>query len=190
MTDLKSHPVPASFLPYQVVPVQSVPLLPATVPPLPEQLPSLPSPQRRPAFSIQSQYELKTHLVPAAYPRVTPYIPDVQPPEWSDDKEKWKASVEKVTEEVMGWKRQQYEGKLPGGVEGHGSTRLLWNCVNRYVRKGSKPKGHGNNTGKPLTLFFAHANGLHKEVRSFLLFSCSVRISNVWNAAFRPGNLP
>lgn len=178
-SETKTYPVLTSFLPCQTVPVQSVPLLPTTLPPLPEQLPPLPSPQRRPLPSIESQYELKTHLVPAAYPRVTPYIPDVQPPEWSDDKETWKANVERATEEVMGWKRKQHEGKLPGGAEGHGSTRVLWNCVNRYVRKGLKPDNHGNNIGKPLTLFFAHANGSHKEVSHFVAMFTISKIPDI-----------
>lgn len=40
-----------------------------------------------------------------------------------------------------------------------GYPRLLWNCVNRYVKKDLSER---NRTG--VTLFFAHANGFPKEV--------------------------
>jgi pimeloyl-ACP methyl ester carboxylesterase len=38
-----------------------------------------------------------------------------------------------------------------------GSEKLLWNCVNRYVKRDLREQ-------KGLTLFFAHANGFPKEI--------------------------
>ena len=45
-----------------------------------------------------------------------------------------------------------------GRSDGH--PRLFWNCLNRYVRKGLD---ESSSTG--ITLFFAHATGIPKEVR-------------------------
>ena len=160
---LTTYPPVTSFEPTVSVPVQSLPLLPTTKPPLPEQLPSLPSRPRRPDPVIDALYELTTHLVPAAYPRFTPFVPPAQQPEWSPDRETWKANVDKATEEVMQWKYDQHADKVPGGLQGQGSTKLLWNCVNRYTRR-ALPQNGSNNTGLPLTLFFSHANGFPKEV--------------------------
>lgn len=161
-TPLTTYPAITSFQPTVPVPVQSLPLLPTTKPPLPDQLPPLPSRPRRPHPSIDSLYELTTHLVPAAYPRFTPFVPQAQQPQWSLDRETWKANVDKATEEVMQWKYAQHAGTIQGGLEGQGSTKLLWNSVNRYTRRG--PRDGSSSTGLPLTLFFSHANGFPKEV--------------------------
>ncbi|KAI0346372.1 alpha/beta-hydrolase [Trametopsis cervina] len=160
---LTTYPPITGFAPVITVPVQSLPLLPTTKPPVPQDFPSLPSQPRVPETAISSRYELTTHLVPAAYTRVTPFIPIPEQPAWSNDRETWKANVEKTAQEVMGPKIEQYEGKLPGGAEGKGNTHVLWNCVNRYTRKGLPPQ-RGGSTGKPLTLFFSHANGFPKEI--------------------------
>jgi hypothetical protein len=40
------------------------------------------------------------------------------------------------------------------------NNSVLWNCLNRYVRKGVDSGADR----KGLTLFCAHANGMHKEV--------------------------
>jgi len=40
---------------------------------------------------------------------------------------------------------------------GDGYQKILWNCINRYVKRDGVGK-----TG--VTLFFAHANGFPKEV--------------------------
>jgi hypothetical protein len=41
-------------------------------------------------------------------------------------------------------------------MDPQGVPQVLWNCVNRYVRRETSPRG--------LTLFFVHANGFPKEV--------------------------
>ena len=43
-----------------------------------------------------------------------------------------------------------------------GSTKPLWVCLNRYVKKGLR-EGEG---GKGVTLLFVHANGFPKEVNT------------------------
>ncbi|KAI0697027.1 Alpha/beta hydrolase family-domain-containing protein [Cytidiella melzeri] len=163
MSAFTTYPAVASFEATVPVPVQSLPLLPATKPPIPQQLPQLPSRPRRPDPVVDSLYELTTHLVPAAYPRITPHVPTTEQPEWSSDRKIFNANVDKATQEVMKWKIDQHAGKLSTGLEGQGSTEVLWNCVNRYTRRGRAQNGF-NNTGLPLTLFFSHANGFPKEI--------------------------
>jgi hypothetical protein len=153
------YPPITDFKPTLPVVVQSLPLLPVTQPPLPQHLPPLPSQPRRLDSGIDLQYQLTTHLVPAAYPRLTPHI-SVQPPAWSSNRETWSANVNKATQEVMQWNTDLHGGKLLGD---HGSTKVLWNCLNRYTRR-SRPQNRLNNTGLPLTLLFSHANGFPKEV--------------------------
>lgn len=61
--------------------------------------------------------------------------------------------------------------RLRSVKETDGYPRILWNCVNRYVKNGLNEKQGG--TG--VTLFFAHANGFPKEVRfinSDMLVEC------------------
>lgn len=69
---------------------------------------------------------------------------------------------------------------MRGSTWTDGYPRVLWNCVNRYVRNDLKAC---NSTG--LTLFFAHANGFPKEmwesVLAVLLASPAGRIiDEVW----------
>lgn len=53
-----------------------------------------------------------------------------------------------------------------GGLGGKLSEKLLWNCVNRYVRT----SGQSTAGGVGVTLFLAHANGFHKEASDFSFF--------------------
>jgi hypothetical protein len=46
------------------------------------------------------------------------------------------------------------------GYAGETDERLLWNCVNRYVKKDSEDKVRT----KGITLFLVHATGFPKEV--------------------------
>lgn len=67
-----------------------------------------------------------------------------------------------------------------GAMITDGHPKVLWNCVNRYVRNGINGK---DRTG--LTLFFAHANGFPKEIweptLAVLLSSpASAIIDEVW----------
>ena len=119
-------------------------------------LPSLPSPPRQPVFS--NLYTLSTHIIPGAYPRV---VSDVSLPEPAPDvgitqEERKRISAQK-TVEILHAKQKQSAAEPVAGSE-----KLLWNCVNRYVKRDLREQ-------KGLTLFFAHANGFPKEVR-FLPF--------------------
>lgn len=92
-------------------------------------------------------------MVPAAFPRSTPDIPFPEMPTWTPDKQEWNANVRKTADAMIALRVKQWNGEL----ESKGSRTPLWVCVNRYVRKGVREEGKG------VTLFFAHANGLHKE---------------------------
>jgi hypothetical protein len=85
-------------------------------------------------------------------------------PDAGIDKEERKRLSAQKTAEMLNAKRRQGKTEL-----GEGSKKLLWNCVNRYVKNGLSGQ-------KGLTLFFVHANGFPKEVRlSFLLPFASVK---------------
>ena len=93
--------------------------------------------------------------------------PDVPAPvlAFSADKEKFKASVEDAVKNIIGTREKQWGGELAGEP----SRTQLWCCVNRYVKRVTKASSAGLEKGKPLTLFFAHANGFPKEVSLLLL---------------------
>lgn len=142
---------PPTVLPAPTVSVHPRPFVPLQQHPEPSSYPALPSPLRQPSFA--DLYTLTTHIIPAAYPRITA---DIAPPERISDSITDKAERQKIvaqkTSELLARKQQQ-----PAVNAGKGSEKLLWNCVNRYVKKDlNSPKG--------LTLFFAHANGFPKEV--------------------------
>lgn len=151
---LPSYLKPASTVPLE--PVKPRPLPPLEVPSLPEHLP-LPLSPPEPVDPILSKYyDVSTHLVPAAYPRLTPYIPPPTAPRFSADKDEFKASVESTLNEILGWKLKQWNGELDGLEP---DRALFWNCIKRFVKKDAS-----KTAARPLTLFFAHANGFPKEV--------------------------
>ncbi|KAG9313781.1 Alpha/Beta hydrolase protein [Chiua virens] len=132
--------------------------------------PPLPTPPRSPIFHTTSRhvYRLSTHLVPAAYPRLVPdlpypVIPEYVPGEPSDRSEKLDLLVNQV--------RQTQDAYTNGKLGGKPSEKLLWNCLNRYVRT----SGASKRSGSGVTLFLAHANGLHKEA------SVSIAVVNAEN---------
>ncbi|KAI0316957.1 Alpha/beta hydrolase family-domain-containing protein [Amylostereum chailletii] len=145
---LLSIPKPATARPRPSV--QPRPLLPVVPPADPGPFPALPSPPRPSPFP---NYSLSTHLIPSAHPRLTRHVPLPPPPPPSEDKASRQARVAQTVDHVLALRKRQLDGEDTEP----GSTRVLWNCLDRYVRKGAGARGTG------LTLFFAHANGLHKE---------------------------
>lgn len=147
--------------PYHPPTVNPGPLLPLeTPPPLSRaDLPALPSPPRKPL--LDQWYTLSTHLVPAAYPRTSPYVAIPKLPQWTPNKDEFKAAVRETAGDVLSIKGKQWEGafdRLPR------NAKPLWSCVNRYVRRDLRADGdRGVRTS--ITLLFAHANGFPKEVR-------------------------
>jgi hypothetical protein len=133
--------------------VPRIPLLPLRSPPEPLNYPPLPSPSRDHRFA--SEYTVTTHLIPAAFPRSSPFVPVpvFKLPDYKSRDERG-ARIELYRDELLSHQAQHgpdYSGTQPV---------VLWNALNRYVRKGS---------GDGLTLVLLHANGLHKEVGVHLI---------------------
>ena len=161
MTSRASYARPDQYVP--LADIRPRPLVPF-IPPSPSNLPPLPSPLRK--SLIDESYILTTHLVPAACPRTTPYVPEPQLPPFTKDKQKYRAATTELGEHIIDVKGKEVSGEL-NAEESHAQ---LWNCVNRYVKRDQSPKGTKRD-GKPLTLFFAHANGFPKEVSTFCVSS-------------------
>ncbi|KIM43145.1 hypothetical protein M413DRAFT_26330 [Hebeloma cylindrosporum] len=125
--------------------------LPIYPPPEPLQLPSLPSPPRKPAFD--APYTLTTHLLPASYLRTTRPVPELEPVPANLPKEDRRRLLSDT-------RRQLDELRTSKVTDGY--PRVLWNCVNRYVKNDLLEGRRSEKTG--VTLFFAHANGFPKEI--------------------------
>ena len=135
--------------------------LPVYPPPEPLQLPALPSPSRKPAFD--APYTLTTHMFPASYLRTTRLAPEPKPVP---------ANLPKAERQRLLLASRLHLDVLRTSKVTDGYPRVLWNCVNRYV-KSDLESGKSKKTG--ITLFFAHANGFPKEVCSSC---CSPFLSN------------
>jgi hypothetical protein len=125
---------------------QPSPLLPLQSPPEPLEFPALPCPPRDPQFT--DTYTVTTHLIPAAFPRASPFIPVPALPVHESRAER-SSRVQRYTSELLSLQARNgpdHSGKQP---------TVLWTVLNRYVRAGS---------GGGLTLLVLHSNGLHKEV--------------------------
>ncbi|KAF5348071.1 hypothetical protein D9758_010029 [Tetrapyrgos nigripes] len=124
-------------------------------------LPQLPTPQRKPIWASDERipYTLTTHIVPAAYWREEPDTGLPQAPSRSDDLTKEeRMKLVRITEQKLRQLRQEAneeKAKLNGKIGAGRHQEVLWLCLNRYVRMSPVEGGH--------TLFFAHANGFHKE---------------------------
>ncbi|KAL5514866.1 hypothetical protein ACEPAG_2182 [Sanghuangporus baumii] len=140
---------------------------PATLLLYPPVLPAETRSRLRDTSLVSKEFSLSTHVIPAAYPRVTPFIP-LPSAELVDaihsnsstlSKEERKKLVKKVTEDILSLKAKHVrneEGFLPD----EGEDRLLWNCVTRYYRKSGSSESSGK---RSITLLLLHANGLPKE---------------------------
>ena len=122
-------------------------------------LPELPTPQREGLKLIDRargyEYTLKTHIVPAAWPRSTP---DVGYPAGSGvDGLQKRGESERVREEMLKVKKKYLKGELPEGKD----ERQYWVCMNRYVRNGLEERDRKGR--KRLTLFLTHGIGFGKE---------------------------
>ncbi|KAG2095718.1 uncharacterized protein F5147DRAFT_819020 [Suillus discolor] len=138
----------------------------------PVKVPSLPFKPR--SNKLLGIYDISTHIIPAVNPRVTPNIPvPVPPPRSSKRPER---DIKKLGLELMEQQAQQGED----GYSGVTDERLLWNCVNRYVKKDREDKVRT----KGITLFLVHATGFPKEIWEttlcYLLAACSV-IDEIWS---------
>lgn len=123
-----------------------VPLLPLRSPPEPLRYPPLPCPPRHHYFA--NSYTVTAHLIPAAFPRSSPYVPLPAVPT-HETKEERAARIERFADELLSLQAQHVPDQ--SGTQ----QTVLWSVLNRYVRKSVGASG--------LTLLLLHANGLHKE---------------------------
>ena len=128
-----------------------LPIYPPTRETFDSMLPVLPSPPRKPAFD--ALFTLTTHLFPATYLRTTKVIPLPKLPAAGPGatKEERRRVLSESALQLLDWSNET------AATDGY--PLVLWNCVNRYVKKSLDLS---NKTG--VTLFFAHANGFPKEV--------------------------
>ncbi|KAG0703530.1 hypothetical protein DFH29DRAFT_915901 [Suillus ampliporus] len=121
--------------------------------------------------NLLGMYNISTHIIPAANPRVTPDIPVPEPPPHS--LKRTKGDLKKLGLEFL--EQQALQEK-----DGVTNEKLLWNCVNRYAKKDQE----ANVRTKRITLFLVHAAGLPKETWEttlcYLLTACGV-IDEIWS---------
>ncbi|KAH9053618.1 Alpha/Beta hydrolase protein [Lactarius vividus] len=122
-------------------------LLPLQEPPQPLEYPALPCPPHDRRFT--SAYTVTTHLIPAAFPRVSPFVPLPPVPE-HETRDERSARVERLASEFLALQTQHAPDKSES------QPTVLWSVLNRYVRADTS-------SGTGLTLLLLHANGLHKE---------------------------
>ncbi|KAG1789207.1 Alpha/Beta hydrolase protein [Suillus plorans] len=138
----------------------------------PVKVPPLPFKPR--SDDLLGVYNISTHVIPAANPRVTPNIPVPGPPPRSSKRPE--RDIKKLGLELMEQQAQQGEDGYSGATD----ERLLWNCVNRYVKKDREDKVRA----KGITLFLVHATGFPKEIWEttlcYLLPACGV-IDEIWS---------
>ncbi|KAG2159263.1 Alpha/Beta hydrolase protein [Suillus bovinus] len=164
-----SYPYTPTTLRTTVKPRPWVPFKPheghAKVPPLPSK------PRSDDLLGI---YNISTHIIPAATPRVTPDVPVPEPPPRSS--KRTERYIKKLGLEFMESQVRQVEDGNSGVVD----ERLLWNCVNRYVKKEKEDKVRT----KGITLFLVHATGFPKEIWEttlcYLLATCDI-VDEIWS---------
>ena len=120
---------------------------------MPPVLPSLP---RKPAFD--APFTLTTHLLPATYLRTTRPIPLPKLPAAGTSKEERRRVLAESASQLLDLGNDT--------AVNDGYPLVLWNCVNRFVKK---DLDLSNKTR--VTLFFAHAIGFPKEVSN----ECRIR---------------
>ena len=117
--------------------------------------PPLPTP-RQAQFS--RFFSLSTHIVPAVHLRQGPYIPipDLSP-------------ILSKNEGIINQSLELQKNARDQGIKASKHENRLWNILNRYVNT-SPTTTSGTPTSNRLTLFFAPAGSLPKEVSFFFFF--------------------
>jgi hypothetical protein len=111
--------------------------------------------------SLLEMYKISTHFIPAANTRVTPESPFPRLP--VRPSKRTEKDIKNLGLELIEHQAHQAEdGRYEVTTE-----KLLWNCVNRYVRKVQK---NGVRV-KGITLFLVNALGHPKEVSAVTLCS-------------------
>ena len=88
--------------------------------------PLLPSPPRKPAFD--APFTLTTHIFPATYLRTTRPVPLPKLPAVGTIKEERRRVLAETALQLLDWSNDT-------SAVTDGYPLVLWNCVNRYVKK-------------------------------------------------------
>ncbi|KAG1841425.1 hypothetical protein DFJ58DRAFT_808376, partial [Suillus subalutaceus] len=105
-------------------------------------------------------YDISMHIIPAASPRVTPNIPVSEP--LPPSSERTEGDISNLGFELMEQQVRQGED----GYSGVTDERLLWNCVNRYVKK---DRGVEVRT-KGIILFLCARNGFSEGSENLIVY--------------------
>jgi len=124
--------------------------------------PPLPTP-RQAQFS--RFFSLSTHIVPAVHLRQGPYIPipDLSP-------------ILSKNEGIINQSLELQKNARDQGIKASKHENRLWNILNRYVNTSPTTTTSGTPTSNRLTLFFAPAGSLPKEVSFFFFARARVRV--------------
>ncbi|KAG1736143.1 uncharacterized protein EDB91DRAFT_1348121 [Suillus paluster] len=109
----------------------------------------LPLPSKPRTDKLLGIYNISTHIIPAANPRITPEAPVPEPPPTS------KRTLKDIKKSGVEFTEQQVR---QGGADHFGVTNenLLWNCVNRYAKKDKEA-----NVGTKRTFRRKHGRSLY-----------------------------
>jgi len=131
----------------------------------PPPLPTLP-PRAQPFSKF---FSVSTHIVPAVHLRQGPYIPipDLSP-------------ILLKNEGIINQSQELQKNARDQAFKASKHENRLWNILNRYVNTSISTSTSGTPpTSNGLTLFFAPAGGLPKEVSSFFFFFFFARVGLV-----------
>ena len=136
----------------EFLPIDPAPDLIDSLPPLPTLTPR--------AQPFSKFFSVSTHIVPAVHLRQGPYIPipDLSP-------------ILLKNEGIINQSQELQKNAHDQAFKASKHENRLWNILNRYVNTSISTSTSGTPpTSNGLTLFFAPAGGLPKEVSSFFFF--------------------
>ncbi|KAG8933343.1 hypothetical protein FRC02_012095 [Tulasnella sp. 418] len=176
MSTLNSYAPPTKLL--QVPTIHPRPLDPLE--PLPSSYTLPKTSKEATSCDFTLSYVRTTHIIPAAYPRMTSLLLEkdhaAAPP--NESKEERKRRINVLAEKFL--RKRVAIAKGTGKNELADQSPVLFNSVHRYARKDSEsvdPNG--------VTLILAHANGFNKEVWEptlcTILDVTSVPINEIWS---------
>ncbi|KAF7422907.1 hypothetical protein PC9H_011071 [Pleurotus ostreatus] len=175
---ITSYPAPhASIIARPIFPTR--PLLPVNPPPMAltsANLPDLPSPERD---STNEPFIVTSHIIPAAWPRSTPFVQIPFTGDYCGAKEGKKQAAEEM-QTYLDKVRAETTASRTEEHRFQGREALLWISANRYIKKGAYRTGSG------LTLLFVHGNGFNKEtwdatIRYIFESTSHFDIAEVWS---------
>ncbi|TDL19494.1 alpha/beta-hydrolase [Rickenella mellea] len=135
------------------------------------------------------EWEVTTHVIPAAYPRGTPLVRLSSRHAQATEpltKEARAKQMEQTALDLIEFKHRSVRGEDCGGSMEEEPSRVLWNVVNRYVKLG-KSRNIRRGT-KDITLLLTHPTGFPKEIwepfiqqLTHALLPSDVCVAEIWS---------